>query len=206
MSREGDVIDLRRWAPLSISQTVELMTGLEVPWWIAGGWAIDLFLNRSTRDHADIDVLVRRTDQVSVSLHFSKLGWELWEVDRPGHLRPLKLDETVRSTVHDVWCRPDRRSMWALQLMLAESDGDQWIYRRDSEVTLPLSEVGFHTADGVPYLAPQIELLFKSKSPRPQDEADFNLTAPELPTTARRWLASAIRRTDPTHPWLSRLR
>jgi Aminoglycoside-2''-adenylyltransferase len=205
MARD-DRIELTRWEPLSVAQTVELMTGLDCAWWIAGGWAIDLFLNRSTREHADTDVLVLRADQVLVCRHFSKLGWELSQVDRPGHLRPLKPDEIVRSSIHDLWCRPDRRSAWALQLMLAESDGDRWIYRRDSEVTLPLSEVGLHTADGVPYLAPQVELLFKSKSPRPQDEADFTLTAPQLPPAARRWLASAIGRTDPSHPWLPRLR
>ena len=201
-----DGSDLTRWKPLSVPQTVGLMTGLDCAWWIAGGWAIDLFLKRATRNHADTDVLVLREDQVRVCSHFSNLGWELWEVDRPGHLRHLSRDETVRASIHDLWCRPDRRSPWALQLMLAESVGDRWIYRRDSEVTLPLSEVGLHTADGVPYLAPQVELLFKSKSLRPKDEADFTLTTPQLPPAARRWLASAIGRTDPSHPWLPRLR
>ena len=205
MARD-DWIELTRWEPLSVSQTVELMTGLDCAWWIAGGWAIDLFLSRSTRYHADMDVLVLRTDQVLVFHHLSKLGSELWQVDRPGHLMPLKPDEIVRSSIHDLWCRPDRRSAWALQLLLAEAEGDRWIYRRDFEVTLPLGEVGFHTADGVPYLAPQVVLLFKSKSPRPQDEADFTLTAPQLPPAARRWLASAIGRTVPSHPWLPRLR
>lgn len=201
-----DGSDPTHWKPLSVPQTAGLMTGLDCAWWIAGGWAIDLFLNRATRSHSDTDVLVLRADQVQVCRHFSKRGWELWEVDRPGHLRCLNRDETVRPSIHDLWCRPDRRSAWALQLMLAESVGDRWIYRRDSEVTLPLNEVGLHTADGVPYLAPQVELLFKSKAPRPQDEADFSLTTPQLPPDARRWLASAISRTDPSHPWLPQLR
>jgi len=159
-----DGIDLKRWRPLSVRQTAELMIGLEVEWWIAGGWAIDLFLDRTTRDHADTDVLVLRRDQVRVCLHFLNAGWDLWGVDRPDHLRPLKRDETVPSSVNDIWCRPDRRSAWALQLMLGESEGKSWIYRRDREVSLPLSEVGLHTPDAVPYVAPQIELLFKSRS------------------------------------------
>lgn len=205
MSRDVG-IDLTRWEPLSVPQAVDLMARLEVEWWIAGGWAIDLFLNRSSRDHVDTDVLVLRRDQAHVYRHFSKVGWELWAVDRPGHLRPMERDEILISSIHDLWCRPDRLSAWALQLMLAESEGDRWHYRRDPEVSLPLSEIGFHTADGVPYLVPQIELLFKSKSPRPRDEADFTLTVRELPPAARRWLASAIRRTDPSHPWLKRLR
>lgn len=204
MSHE-DWIDLKRRRPLSVRQTAELMTGLEVEWWIAGGWAIDLFLDRITRDHADTDVLVLRRDQVRVCLHFLNAGWDLWAVDRPDHLRPLKRDETVPSSVNDIWCRPDRRSAWALQLMLGESEGKSWIYRRDREVSLPLSEVGLHTPDAVPYVAPQIELLFKSRSPRPRDEADFTLAMTELSPSARRWLALAITRADPEHPWLKRL-
>jgi len=50
-------VDTTFWQPLTVQQTVELMTGLDVAWWIAGGWAIDLFLNRSIRNHNDTDVL-----------------------------------------------------------------------------------------------------------------------------------------------------
>ena len=32
--------ELYRWEPLSVEKTVELLAGLEAPWWIAGGWAI----------------------------------------------------------------------------------------------------------------------------------------------------------------------
>ena len=198
-------MDITRWQPLSVPQTVELMTGLEVAWWIAGGWAIDLFLNRSTRHHVDIDVLVLRKDQVSACRHLSRIGWDLWAVDRPGHLRPIEPAKQVESSIHDIWCRPNGQAAWALQLMLAESSGERWLYRRDPEVSLQLSEVGFETVEGIPYVAPQVELLFKSMSPRPQDEADFTLTVPELPPAARRWLASAISSADPLHPWLARL-
>ena len=200
-----DGIDLRSWRPLSVRHAAKLMTGLEVEWWIAGGWAIDLFLSRTTRGHVDTDVLVLRRDQLRGFHHLLGAGWELWAVDRPDHVRPLVRDETVPSSVNDIWCRPDRRSAWALQLMLGESEGERWIYRRDPEVSLPLSEVGLQTSDGIPYVAPQIELLFKSKSRRPRDEADFNLAVTEMSRTAQQWLASAISRADPDHPWLGRL-
>jgi hypothetical protein len=47
--------------------------GVEVPigalrpfsghWWIAGGWAVDLFLGEQTRVHDDVDVAVLRRDE-----------------------------------------------------------------------------------------------------------------------------------------------
>jgi hypothetical protein len=41
-----------------------LLDGLPVRWWIAGGQAIDLFVDSST--HQDVDVAVRRPDQLAV--------------------------------------------------------------------------------------------------------------------------------------------
>jgi hypothetical protein len=44
------------------------------PWWIAGGWALDLFLGYQTRGHGDLDVGVLRCDIVDVITDMS--GWE----------------------------------------------------------------------------------------------------------------------------------
>ncbi len=48
------------WEPLSIDAVGRLLQSGTVPWWIAGGWAIDLHLGRRSRAHADVDVLVLR--------------------------------------------------------------------------------------------------------------------------------------------------
>ena len=33
--------DTHNWQPLSLEQIAELLSDLAVPWWVAGGWAID---------------------------------------------------------------------------------------------------------------------------------------------------------------------
>ena len=38
------------WQPHEVAQ---LFSALAIPWWIAGGWAVDLFLGEQTRDHED---------------------------------------------------------------------------------------------------------------------------------------------------------
>ena len=53
-------------APLQVAQA---MAGFRRPWFIAGGWAIDLFLGRVTREHADIEIAVLRTDQQFLRQH-----------------------------------------------------------------------------------------------------------------------------------------
>jgi hypothetical protein len=41
----------------------ELLSGLTVPWWITGGWAIDLAVGHVTRDHADVNVMMLERDE-----------------------------------------------------------------------------------------------------------------------------------------------
>jgi hypothetical protein len=90
--------------------------------------------------------------------------------------------------------------------MIDESDGVDWVSRRDPGVRLPLGLTVRHTADGVPFLAPQVQLYYKSWSPRPKDLIDFDTALPLLAPPERSWLQTAIERRDPGHAWLDRLR
>jgi hypothetical protein len=54
------------WEPWNPKQVATLFAPLSAPWWIAGGWAIDLFLGKQTREHEDVDVLFLRRDQDAV--------------------------------------------------------------------------------------------------------------------------------------------
>ena len=63
------------WQPWQPAEVVRLFSTLTVPWWIAGGWAIDLFLGEQTRHHDDIDVLILRRDQREVRTIFR--GWDV---------------------------------------------------------------------------------------------------------------------------------
>ena len=62
------------------------------------------------------------------------------------------------------------------------------------------------TPTGLPYLRPEVVLLYKAKQPRAADERDAAAAIPLLSRHERTWLAEAIARDTPTHPWLSRLR
>jgi hypothetical protein len=60
-------------------------------------------------------------------------------------------------------------------------------------------------ADGVRVLAPELVLLYKSKAPRPADEADFRAARPLLDAEARAWLRAALLGASPGHPWAATL-
>jgi putative ABC transport system permease protein len=46
------------------------LQGLTCPWFVAGGWALDLFLGRVTRPHHDVDIALFREDQRQLRSHF----------------------------------------------------------------------------------------------------------------------------------------
>jgi len=155
------------WRALEPRDALELMRGYDGPWWVGDGWALDLFLGRTTREHADLDVVVLRDDQERVCDHFA--GWDL-QVAHGGELRPWR-GERLELPLHNLWARRTE-GPWELELLLMESNGHEWRFRRDERVTLPLAQVGMER-DGIPHLAPEIPLLYKAKEPRPSDEADF---------------------------------
>ena len=55
-----------------------LMAGFEWPWFVAGGWAVDLYLGCVTRTHKDIDFAVLRDNQLDLQQFLR--GWGLTKV------------------------------------------------------------------------------------------------------------------------------
>jgi len=139
-TRQDDLVtsELGLWEPLSIDAVNKLLQSATVPWWIAGGWAIDLHLGRRSRAHADVDVVVLRPHLQD--LRCCLAGWDLYAADPPGTLVPWPAETSLPSGVHDVWCRPSRQHPWQLQLMvdnLAANDDTAWVYRRDERIRRP---------------------------------------------------------------------
>jgi hypothetical protein len=46
-----------------------------IDYWLFGGWAVDFHAGRMTRDHADIDIAIWRTDAAKVAGWLVRTGW-----------------------------------------------------------------------------------------------------------------------------------
>jgi hypothetical protein len=171
---------------------------------LAGGWALDLFLGEQTRPHEDIDVLILRRDHVRVRAALA--GWDAHAVDPPGTLRPWPVGEELAVQVHDVWCRGSVGGPWNFQLMIDNDEGDDWIYRREGHIRRSISQLaGPASTDGRRVLAPEVQLLYKSKGMRPKDQADYDAVLPALSPEQRQWLRGALMIESPSHVWLQDL-
>ena len=189
------------------AETRRLMQGFASPWCVAGGWAIDLFLGRVTREHSDVELGVLRRDQSELHNQFE--GWTFTISVPDGHgnhgRKHWTRDERLELPVHEIHASSPDDPPRSIEILLSESDGEHWVFRRDLSIVRPLDLAFVETGFGVSALAPEIALLFKSKSPRPKDEADFQAVVAALSGPSRQWLEEAVRRTDPYHQWLAAL-
>ncbi|WP_329056451.1 amino acid transporter [Amycolatopsis sp. NBC_01488] len=191
------------WEPASLSEVAELFSRVRTPWWVAGGYAIELAVGHAFREHADVDVLVLRRDQLAIQEALP--DWEWWAADPPGTLRPWRPGELLPEGVDDVWCRPSASAPWRIQVMLDETLGDEWVSRRNPAVRRAVADLGGVSVAGIPYLAAEVQLLAKARGTRPKDEQDFAAALPVLDSLQRAWLANALQETYGEHHWLDRL-
>jgi hypothetical protein len=194
--------ELGAWYAADPERAATWLDQLTVPWWIAGGWALDLFLNDASRVHTDLDVGVLRRD-IGVVLAALQ-DWEHFEA-RDGKLTRLTIGAVPRVDVHSLWSRPIGAVNWALEFMLDESDGEFWVFRRAPSIRRPLSTLSHLGSSGIRYLAPEIQLLYKAKAYRPTGQADFDRIVPKLDAAARSWLRDSLVKTLPGHSWLTAL-
>jgi hypothetical protein len=193
--RESGPIPIEALAPSDLNG---LMAGYDRPWWIAGGWAIDLYLGRpGRRVHSDLDVAVLRRHARQLRAAFT--NWDMWQV--VGHRRLAPWSGALDERAFSVWARRTPDSPWAIEFLLERATKWRWYYRRNHTVTLRLDRLGRLTPSGTPYLAPEVVLLYKAMNTQPRDTIDFGAVRLALGTEPRHWLRSALEVAHPGHPW-----
>jgi hypothetical protein len=189
------------WSP---PQAAEALAGVGVPWAVAGGWAIDLWLGRQTRPHGDLEITVIATDFPAIRARLEELGLELFT---PGGGEVIRLPPGEAPPVdpHQTWAADPAMQAWRIDVFREPGDVETWAYRRDPRLTAPRAFAEVETESGLRAVAPQIVLFFKAKAAREKDEADFALAAPLLADDQRGWLIEALAARHPGHPWIERL-
>jgi len=194
-----------------------LLSGLAVPWWITGGWAIDLAVGHVTRDHADVDVMMLERDEhalrglTGVEIHLIvggqppapwSAGRRLAAMPDPGP-NPGPNPGPKGGPGRPIG--PDRLVLRGQDLPLpaevvpASAVGAIWVYKKGSHVfTRPLADVTRYW-QGIPFLAPEVVLLIKARPGlsgpgTDNDQRDFEAALPLLGAQQRSWLKDAIER------------
>jgi hypothetical protein len=192
-------LDLGQWDPWTPAEIAGRLRGVEAQWYVLAGWALDLFLGRQTREHEDLEIGVSHDEFPEIR---SRLGdLELVVI---GDGRAWAMSDESLAAHRQTWgCEPG--GPWRLDVIRERWDGDEWPYRRDPRIRLPGTRAIARTSDGIPFLRPEVVLLFKAKAVRPKDQLDFEIVLPELEHESRAWLIDALGVAHPGHPWIDRL-
>ena len=192
---------LEAWAPWSPDEIARRLAGTHARWYVIGGFAVDLFLGRETREHEDAEIAVPRAE---LPLVREALGDYVFHTVG-GEVRRLAPGEAPPPERHQNWVLDPVANAWRVDVMLEPGDADTWVFRRDETFRAPRAAMIATTPEGIPFLRPQGVLLYKAKQTRAKDETDFAAVLPALDTPARAWLREALARAHPGHAWLDRL-
>lgn len=180
-------------------EVAERLSGTLARWYVAGGWALDLFVGGLGRDHDDLEIGVPSRRFAEIADAFP--GFE-WDVVGDGHAWPFPEEA---DTMHQTWLREPATGHYRLDVFREPHDGDHWVCRRDASITVPYDELILRTDAGIPYLIPEVVLLFKAKAQRPKDQADFRCALPMMDRSRRSRLSGWLSQVHPGHPWLEAL-
>ena len=167
------------------SDAAQWFDGWQGLWAVAGGWAIELFVGRHVREHHDLDIAVARAD--APQLHDQFAGWELYFPSPAASILWVP-GSPLPDSENQLWCKRD--GLWTHEILFEDIRDGVLHYRRDPSVTIPVAEAIQRTDDGIPYIAPHLQLLYKRKANTQRDQLDRAAAEPLLTAAQREWLAA----------------
>ena len=213
--------------PEPVARVAELMSTFGPRWALCGGWAVDSWLGRRTRDHGDIDVTVFHDDQRAIFDHLA--GWHLiahdpnvagattepWngrQLDLPAHIHARPGEGLNIGLLNKLVLTPGAEPLddSNFEVMVNERSGEDWVLNHDPFAALPFKQSIRESLWGLPTAAPEVLLFFKATAytdlegwkPRKRDEQDFVALLPQLSGAQRRWLREATSLIA-NHPWVA---
>jgi hypothetical protein len=210
-----------------IHDLAQFLEPLDAKWFVSGGWAIDMFLGRVTRARCDLDISVPHAERLGCIEFFLSQGWQI-EGKLGDGFKTIRVLSDCEEAIHYFWSFPkgvgficEYHDEWGnrridyqretqteldyLEVFFDRCEHGDFIYHRDPQITRDL-ELAILERDGVRYLAPELVLLFKSKTLSKKNTDDFQVVIDYIDRDAKKWLIKALSRLyEDSHPWLDQL-
>ena len=198
-----------------IAKLNNFVVGIGVDYAICGGHAIDLFLGYKTRPHKDLDVAVFWEDRDKVIQHMLNNDWEVYEPCGTAHLHKINNIHNQKRVKSNIWCvKPSNphyvfteheKDMFAVEFDNSEQteldyieflfntrNNEEFLYEKNHDIKMKM-ETAILKAGDIPYIAPELVLLYKSTMANEAAyQLDFNNAMPKLNEGQNTWLQNAL--------------
>lgn len=67
----------------SFLMIIDLLTDLNIRYWVEGGWGIDVLIGKQTREHQDVDIDFDATHEKELLKKLSEIGYQITIDQRP---------------------------------------------------------------------------------------------------------------------------
>ncbi len=192
-----------------------------------GGQALDMFLGYESRVHGDIDICAFWNDRDKIIQYMMAHGYKVFEMFGGGRAHPVTETSKPVGLKKNIFCClegcplvktypvEEDGNCWMeffhvgqteldyIEFLFNEKTADVFEYSRNSEITLEL-EKAIRFCEGIPYLAPEMILLYKSTDiEREGYQQDFELAYKAMDDSQKTWLQNALKKEYPDgHKWL----
>ncbi|WP_260508245.1 hypothetical protein [Cytobacillus firmus] len=154
-------------------------------------------LENKTREHKDIEFAIFRKDQLYLKSYL--IEWEFKKAIN-GELYTWG-DEFLEMPVHEIHAT-NKMNVDEIEILLNETKSNYRTFRRDLRISYPINSIRSYTETGIPFLNPEIVLLYKAKSTREKVHQDFMTIKDYLGNEQKQWLCYTLEMHQPTHKWL----
>jgi len=170
------------------------MQKTDINYAICGGHAIDMFLGVKTRPHKDIDVSIFQEDRDSIISHMLNKGWDIYEPYGTEYLHKITNIENQKRVKLNIWCvksenphyiftehedntydvyfdNSEQNELDYIEFLFNIHKDGYFLYSKNHSIKMKLNEAILND-NNIPFLAPEIVLLYKSTA---IDNADYQL-------------------------------
>lgn len=208
-----------------LEKTRDLLRNADFSWAVCGGFALELFLDRQTRVHDDIDICVFEEDRERIVRYMLRENWDVYEFRGQGKVRPIAdpaASESGRNLMllrekcelvkfypcdnGDLYHQFFHTGVRDLNYLdfLFNTVIDKWFLTNGEwNIEREVSGAILHR-EGIPYLAPEIVLLYKSaRWADEKNRLDYAQAYSRLSQEQKAWLHNSLQVCYPQgHPWL----
>lgn len=209
------------------NELCEHLAGMNIEWYLCGGFSIDAYLSDITRKHKDIDITVSFNDMKQCIQYLKSKGWE---IDAPvGNQRLVSVEFALEHSelyFDNIWCykkganfiktekidgpfkymkfiNREQTELDFIEVMFNKIENGVFYYQKNNNITRDIYNA-FIKKGEINILAPEIVLLYKSRNYENSDyQHDFDVVINRLEKERYNWFINAMKIAYPKgHKWI----